>query len=217
MKKVVTVILIFLFFYSLSYCQNSDKSLIFDEYSISLNRTTAFFDDNTLNRMGFGLGTYFNFRPEKKFNLKIGFEYNYTSQEKIRIYEKPNTYYNNVKFNMGYISFPFLFRLNFGSDKKIFIELGVFADVFLHGKESGEYQDFGTSTTTEFSNKMRRFSDNYGWSLGIGAKLPFPVKNHKLIIKADYKLGLNSYEYYRYYEMYNWYYRISFGLIREHK
>ncbi len=208
MEKIFLLIIFFSFYFYL-FSQESKKPFVLNEYSTNINRTT-FNDDNTLNHFGFGLGTYINFLKKEYYNFVFGFEYNYTSQEKITIYQKPLSYLKNVKYNTGNISFPLLFKLYLGSENKLFFESSIFADIFMHGNASGYYQEFG-SLPADFSKRIN-FLNNYGAPFGIGTIQPIPIKNHKLIIKLDYKRGLNA-TYFSYEEINNMYIRFFVGLI----
>lgn len=192
-----------------------DSSILFDEILISINRTNLQ-DENTKDRIGFGLGVYHTFIPEKRLNLIFGFEFNRTSQYKKSMYEGHFASSSNLIYNINSISIPLKGRLNLGKKSKIFFEAGGFVDLNIGAKRKGLMHIYGPGQNNqinfseyEINERVNVNSLNYGFSFGIGTKIPF-WKNG-IIIRTDYKFGLNTlYSYMN--NIYNRYIRLMIGI-----
>lgn len=159
------------------------------EIFISSNYT-AVQDDNSQNRFGYGFSIYKAYPINENSGLVTGLEIN-----RIIFYKKvlridSESFFTKTTYRLSNLSIPVLVRRHF---KNFFIEPGVFFEINLGGNKSGNY--IGTfkseipSTYSYFLNS-ESFPVNYGPQLGLG--ITFPVRNHRLTIKGDYKHGLRK-------------------------
>lgn len=183
MKSIIALLFSALFVSQL-YSQR-DGSFFFNEFSASVNYTELK-DNNTDNRFGFGVGAYRSTLSERMFNVVFGFEFNRTSQFKNGIVYGHFAYLTDVVINTSSISIPLLTRVNIGHKTKFFFEGGIFLDIVTSG--------------------LGRI--NFGPSYGVGVKIP--MSKHELIIKWDYKYGLNYWDY-GYEAITNRYVRLQLG------
>lgn len=189
-----------------------EVDLFFNEFTGSVNFTTVS-NSNTSNAIGGGLGVYRVWRNDKIVNIVHGFEYNYSSQTKAKVYEGSQwAYYENVKYNMHNISIPVMARFTFGERTKLFAEAGMFMEFGLGSKRVGDYRTNdadGDELVVPIKEEANIKYFNYGPSLGFGTRIP--VKGVDLLIKLDYKFGIP--DLYKYDEnIYNRYLRFSFGV-----
>lgn len=208
MKYCILIISLIFFFGKVSNGQNSAK-FIFNEFQISLNRTTLQ-NDNTEDRYGFGLGVYHSFLSDKRINILFGFEYNRTSQFKKTMDEGHFQNATDLTYNLNYLSVPVGFRFNIGSETKLFLETGGYADFLINANRTGTmytylpYED--TETETEIDEKVK-LSNSIGLSFGLGVRIP--ISKFELIVKPDYKFGINKLDSEN---ILNRYFRINIGL-----
>jgi hypothetical protein len=195
------------------YAQDVNE-LFFDEASISFNRTNLA-DDNTENRNGFGLGLYHSFFAKSMVNLTFGVEYNRTSQFKRSMYEGHYASATDLTYHLNMASFPLGVRLNIGKKIRFFIEAGGYADLMLKSTREGMmhtyfpdendqivYKDYPIDEKAKLSSVMGVYS-------GFGIRIP--VSSFELVIKGDYKLGLQ--DLYSYMDtVNNTYWRIAAGV-----
>jgi outer membrane protein assembly factor BamA len=171
------------------------REWFFDEINISLNRTNLK-NDNTDDRNGFGLGVARSFMSGKRFNILFGMEYNRTSQFKKSIYEGHFTSSKDVTFTLNCISVPFGFRYNFGNKLKVFIDSGIFTDIMINSNRKGTKNSFYSVNSLPPAYHETQFNENAGLqtsagiSFGIGTKIP--IGKYELIIRPDYKFGVNE-------------------------
>ncbi|MBI2280067.1 MAG: hypothetical protein HYU68_05195 [Bacteroidetes bacterium] len=188
-----------------------NKPFPFNEFSVSINRTNLK-DDNTENKIGFGIGTYHTFLSEKKINLKIGIEYNRTSQLKKYVYESHFANSSDVYYYINSISIPFTTKINFGNKAKLLIETGLFTDLNIGAKRKGtmhSYLPYLKYTESKFEENTQISAINYGFSVGIGINVP--LFKYRLTIKPEYKYGVHElYDYGT--SIFNKYYRIILGI-----
>ncbi len=196
--------------------KQADSSIFFNEFCVSANYTNLS-DDNTVNGFGFGLGAYRSFFTEKMVDLTIGLEFNHTSQTKKSMYEGHFTSSTNVTYNLNNISIPLAIRITVGKNIKTFIDPGIFIDANVYANRKGIMHAYTFNQNNQpelqefsFKEKVTGIDDlNYGPSLGIGLKIP--CNHHELIIRTDYKMGLNKlYDYHN--SIYNEYFRLSIGV-----
>lgn len=186
----------------------------FDEASISFNRTNLV-DDNTENRNGFGLGVYHSFFADKMVNLIFGIEYNRTNQFKKSMYEGHYATATDMTYHLNMASFPLGGRLNFGKKIKVFIEAGGYADLMLKSTRTGFMHTYFPDENGQIVYKTypidekAKLSSVMGVYSGLGLRIP--VSSFELVIKGDYKLGLQ--DLYTYMDsITNIYWRISIGV-----
>lgn len=207
-------IVIGLLFLVLKVSNGQDSNdFFFDEFQISLNRTNLQ-NDNTEDRYGFGLGVYHSFMPERKINFIFGLEYNNTSQFKKSMYEGHFAHATNLTYSINCFSVPVGFRLNIGSNTKVLFETGGFTDLIFNSSRIGTMHTYLPDennqinyTEAEIDQKVR-MSNNIGLYVGLGVQ--FPIFKHVLIVKPDYKFGINKLYSYQD-DIYNRYFRINIG------
>lgn len=210
MKHLLIIISLLLCLSKVSVGQEA-KDFFVDEFQISLNRTLLQ-DNNTEDRFGFGLGAYHVFLPEKKVNIVFGLEYNRTSQFIKRMYEGRFAHSTDLTYNINCISVPIAPRFNIGS--KLFVDIGGFADLLISANRSGTMHTYLPDsiqvvyTTKEFKEKAR-LSNCFGVFAGIGVRIP--ISKFELIIKPEYKFGINKLYSYQD-DIYNRYFKINLGL-----
>lgn len=196
-----------------SYGQDS-IDFFFKEFNVSVNRTTLQ-GANSENRYGFGLGAYHSLLPDKKINIVFGFEYNRTSQYIKFMYEGHFAHATDLTYNINCFSVPLGFRLNIGSKKRLFVETGGYVDLMINSNRVGTMHTYSPDennqinyTKTEIDEKVQ-LSNAVGLYVGLGVLIP--ISKIKLIIKPDYKFGIN--ELYSYQDViFNRYFRINIGI-----
>ena len=210
MKYSLIIIGMICFMSRVSHGQDT-KDLFFEEFYLSANRTIVN-NLNTDDRFGFGLGAYHSFREDKKLDLIFGLEYNRTSQYKKSIYEGHFANSTDLTYNINCFSIPFGLRLNTGSRNLFYIETGGFADFVRSSNRTGTMHEYYPDennqiiyTETEIDENVR-LSDCVGFYMGIGVRIP--ISKFELIVKPDYKFGIN--ELYSYQDdIFNRYFRIN--------
>lgn len=213
MKKSF-LILTLVFLTTLTFSQEN-KTFPFNEFSISINRTNLE-DDNTENKIGFGIGTYHTFLKEKKINLRIGIEYNRTSQLKKYFYEGRFAKSSDLYYYINSLSIPFTTKINFGHKAKLFLETGLFTDLNIGSKRKGTMHSYLPNANNQLEYKEFEFEENaqisainYGFSIGIGINVP--LFKYRLTIKPEYKYGAHKlYDYGS--QIFNRYYRVILGI-----
>ena len=210
MKYYLIIIGLFFFVIKKSNGQNSNN-LFFDEFQISLNKTNLQ-NDNTEDKYGFGFGAYHLFIPDKRINLLLGLEFNRTSQLKKIMYEGHFAHATDLTYNINCFSIPVGFRLNFGSKMKAFFETGGFVDLNINSNRKGIMHSYFPDennlinyTETEIDEKVE-LSNTIGLYIGFGILIP--ILKYELIVKPDYKFGVNKlYSYQN--DIFNRYFRIN--------
>jgi hypothetical protein len=171
------------------------RDWFFDEINISVNRTNLK-NNNTDDRNGFGLGVARSFMSEKRFNILFGMEYNRTSQFKKSIYEGHFKSSKDVTFTLNCISVPFGVRYCFGNKLKVFVDSGIFTDIMIQSNQKGTRQNYYYDNTQHLVYKETPFNEkaqlqtSAGISFGIGTRIP--IGKNELIIRPDYKFGVNE-------------------------
>lgn len=198
-----------------TYGQKATDNFIFNEFNISLNKTTLPTGDFE-QQLGFGIGAFHSIMNQKKVNFILGLEYNLNRQFLNNTYEGHFANATNVQYTIHNMSIPFNLRYNIGKNIRVFIELGGFLDLIVNSKRKGVMHTYfpgenNTIVYNEFTFKenAKITSPNFGICGGIGIKIP--VKMRELIIKTDYKFGmreLNSAGT----DFYIRYFRISIGI-----
>jgi len=197
MKNLVLVLL-FVFAGTLVYGQK-DSTFFFDEFAVSANVSHTGTGSNN-SRVGFGLGMYHNFLKGKPVQLLFGMEYNYTGQFIKNVYGGHYSSKTDVTYRISSISLPaFFVRGYVGKRVKVFAEAGFFFDLILGASEKGNYWFFippknnqgePVEKTGSFHDKANIANTDYGFSAGIGIKIP--LHKHFLLFKTDYKLGMRD-------------------------
>jgi len=191
----IKLFLLMILFPLLSNGQKS-KPFFFDECNISINKTILK-DENTSDKIGFGIGMYRNFMADKKVNILFGFEFNQSNQLKKNMYEGHYAYSTNVTYSINSLSIPLAARLNVGKKIKFFIEAGGCIDLNISSKKAGVMHSMipisnnqRENIDIEFNGKANLSGLNYGPSAGIGFRIPFA--KHEMIVKMNYKYGMNE-------------------------
>jgi hypothetical protein len=193
----------------------SKIDLFFNEFYVSINKSNVH-DDNTDDRYGFGLGVDRSFRRDKKMNFIFGWEYNRVSQFKKYEYTGHFSHNTDITYNTNYLSFPLGLRLNFGIRPKIILEAGGFADLSAGGKCFGTSHSYMPDENdkviyrdSQFESRCR-LPSSVGLYYGIGTIIP--ISTVALIVKGEYKTGLNAKTGFTYEEFSNKYLRLLIGL-----
>ena len=175
-----------------------DKNPVISEILISVNKTMVS-DYNTEDRWGFGLGVSHAFLPAKVLNVMFGAEYNHVRQFKYTAFSGRMFHIYDLTYMVNSISIPLGVRINAGKNAKVFIETGGFTDISVHSRRKGTQEDYHIVPneiyeiiTTSFNNKIG-LKPSVG--LYIGAGLRIAIFRYELIIKSDYKHGLNNMDF----------------------
>jgi len=174
------------------------RTAIFDEISISVNRTLLK-SVGTNNRIGVGFEATHTFFPESRLNLMLGVGNNYTGLYKSMFITSRFSHYSNATFHIIALSTPLGLRLNIGSKRKVFLESGAFTDIVLFSKVKGiKTVSVPSGNTISFTKKevFQRVGLSSYWGLYLGIGLRVPLFGYDFIIKPEYKLGaspLHSY------------------------
>ncbi len=176
--------------------QGKDSTFFFDTFAASVNMTYVR-GGQVDSRAGFGLGLYRTMLPQKRVNLLLGLEYNYTSRFTGRLFKGKYSKAYDVTYSVSSISMPITVRGNVGKQVKFFLEAGVYFEVNIGGREKGTIITYFYPSDengkvyfkeTQYNEKDDVSSINYGFSAGIGISIP--LGKHYLIIKPDYKFGM---------------------------
>lgn len=213
MKQLFLVLGLTIILSKVSWGQNV-QSLFFDEFAVSANRSVNP-DQNAKDCYGFGLGAYHSFRPDKKLNIITGIEYNRTSQFFESMYEGHFAHATDLTYTINCFSIPAGLRINFGTNLKVFIESGAFADLVFNSNRTGTMITYLPDDNNQMSyseqkiDQKVKLSDSFGFYLGLGIRIP--VSKFEVIVKPDYKFGIN--ELYSYQEaIFSRYFRLNIGL-----
>lgn len=187
-------IFLFILFFLIAnegYSQETNK-IILSEFTTSINSSDVI-DDNTENRIGYGMGIFHAFEPSKNINLLLGFEFNHLSQFKYYLYDGHLASVNDITYNFNVLSFRFFPRFQFGARTKVFIEIGPQIDFGLYSKYQGTLEYLNTSSYM-FETQKQSGSILYGANPyacgGIGISRKFSL--FSIFIKSEYKLGLTK-------------------------
>lgn len=197
------LILIFCFtlFSSISYTQIDSNKCFFNEFSASINRTDLM-NNNTENRIGFGIGAYRSFMPEKFISIIFGFEFNRANQFKKSLYEHHFANSRDITYHFNSLSIPLNSRINFGRRIKLFIETGIYFDLYISKTRDGVMYTYEINQQNQIEYKVFNFKSdaknisnfNYGPSIGMG--LMIPLSKYKINLRVEYKSGLRTlYDY----------------------
>lgn len=213
-----TTLLTCLFYKSVSG-QESGKGFFedfFNEFSVSLNRTDLR-DDNSGNGFGFGIGTYYTYRRDRKLNILLGFEYNRTSLHKKYIDKGRFAHLTDVSYKINNLSIQPCLRFNIGSKTKIFIEAGGFTDIVLKSRYKGTLHSSEVVNNQLISSVYKTdgkaaLPSSAGIYFGLGVRIP--MSGFELVIKPDYKMGLTNWspDYYYQYGILSRYFRLNLGV-----
>jgi hypothetical protein len=181
-----------------SVCFSND--IFFSDISLSVNRTN--FNNNYIeNKYGFGIGFFRTFRNEYSLNPLVGLEFNYT-----RFFVKNDEFghfFNttNVTYNYDFISIPIGIRYNLGQKIKIFLESGVYLDLNIYSNKKGTIESYVPDDVNHIVNynksnfnKSANYSSFFGYYIGFGISIP--ISNIRILIKPEYKIGINKGLYY---------------------
>jgi len=188
--KIFLIILFFLIVHD-GYSQET-KKIILSEFTSSINSSDVI-DDNTKNRIGYGIGIFHAFEPSKNINLLLGLEFNHLSQFKYYMYDGHLASVNDITYNFNVLSFRFFPRFQLGERTKVFIEIGPQIDFGLYSNYHGTHKYLITSSY-QFETQKESGSILYGANPyacgGIGISRKFSL--FSIFIKSEYKIGLTK-------------------------
>jgi len=171
------------------------RKFFLDEFTFSINKTIVE-DYNTENGWGFGFGVFHSFFPDKSSNLLLGIEFNQVKQYKKTAFSGRMFSLSDLTYISRCISIPLGCRFNIGINTKLFFEPGGFVDIPIisHRKGTHTYlhiipNEVYEEITTELDQKIG-LVPSVGYYLGIGIRFPF--SGVEMIIKTDYKHGINN-------------------------
>ena len=192
-------------------------SFLFNEFSISLNRTNVSASGGE-NRLGCGAGMYRSFVLVGQLDFVFGMEYNYTSLFVKEIFYGQAGYEKDMAFRIHTASFPLDLRFSMGKRTKFFIESGIFLDIPVASQKKGDKRvskipspsyPWIPWTIVKVKERAVISEINCGPSFGMGIRIP--MKRLEWIVKADYKMGLNTLHT-NGYDFHHHYYRLSVGM-----
>lgn len=160
MKKAIIFLIITMISIA-SYAQ-SDSSFLIDDIRFSLNLSSSESGDIG-NQLGFGIGVYHTFSPEKKFNTILGVEFNRNNQVISYMHEEDNSYATDVKFHTSALSLLAVSRYSIGRRTKVFVEAGVFLEYVRSLGRSGTMHSPKDSLGVEFRDGSRRKYYTFGF------------------------------------------------------
>lgn len=177
----------FILIQSICYSQNNSDEV----YSIKKNYEIFFSGNysvlNTKN-IGFGAGGNLILSRDKKLNVLIGLSYIYNSQE-FSYFAGGHSVISNPVDNGEFLAKTYYLsiapiNLRYYISKKInlFLSFGIYGDILL-GKSVKQLPELKESSY-ELDNI------NYGSFAGVGYK--FPLKNHNLFLRTEYKSSFND-------------------------
>lgn len=191
-----------------------------NEISLSFTRTMLF-DNNTVNKSGFGFGFQHIDQVTRRFSFTFGLEFMNTNQLKKEIFDivtHTNTviaYSKNVTYNIYNFSFPYTWRYSIGQQNRFFIEGGLFIDLNTSRRHGTMYiwsednDPDGEWIGYQFKDKGWLSGMNCGPIAGLGFHYQFDKTD--LLIKAHYKHGVYELSTFRN-EFRNSYMQISIGI-----
>jgi hypothetical protein len=171
------------------------RKFFLDEFTFSINKTIVE-DYNTENGLGFGFGVFHSFFPNNIANLVLGIEFNRLKQYKNYAFSGHMFDISDLTYISNCISIPIGSRFNIGKKTKFLIENGGFVDIPIssHRKGTMTYyhivpnEEYNVITTT--IDQKVGLIPSVGFYLGIGIRFPFSCV--EMIIKTDYKHGINN-------------------------
>ena len=194
MKRLVLFFTALLFAVSLfgQEEEKTKKSLFFNEFGLSVNRTNVS-SSGSENRFGGGAGVYHSFMLGKHFDLVVGLEYNYISlfTDKIKL---GADYYHDVTFQIHTFSSPLALRFSIGKRVKYFLDAGVFLGALVANEKGKEINPHPTPENPQnlLPTSGIEIGVHCGPSFGTGIKIP--MKQIEWIVKADYNIELKTLE-----------------------
>lgn len=202
----------FLLIAVLLHCQETGP-LYSGECYVSANRNFLVNSDIPA-RYGFGAAYLIVMRQDKIVNITSGLEFNYTEQFKDHIYGGRYGNYDDVTYKINFVTLPLALRINFGKEKRFFVEPGFFGDFVISSKMEGSqtvysYDEGNFSSHTFEISREANLSSTFGLSFGLGFRRP--VKNVALILRPDIKVSINPlYDYHD--TITNHYVRLNIGI-----
>ena len=166
------------------------KSLFFNEFSLSVNRTNVS-SSGIENRFGGGAGVYHSFVLGQHFDLVLGLEYNYISLfADDGIKWSPRYYYDEIQIHT--FSPPFTLRFSIGKNVKYFLDAGVFLGVLVANEKGKAINPHPTPENPQnlLPTQQTEIGVHFGSSFGTGIKIP--MKQIEWIVKADYNIELKT-------------------------
>lgn len=187
------------------YAQEKTKKFFFNELHLSVNRTDVA-NDNTENRLGYGVALHREGKKGAYLSKVFGIEYNKTSQfYDLGDVDKSTTLYN-VEYDYHALTFLGMLRFTYGQKLKLVAHTGIYGDLGLSANYEGETIDLETVKGNTVSSSL-----NFGPIFGLG--VVFPFRNYEFMLNYSYRLGLRNLKAGR--DRYlNKYFNFSFGIRR---
>ncbi len=213
---LLLLLIVKILFAQREYLIEKKNSILFNEFSISVNRTDlGKYSSN--NKTGFGFSTLFTARSAKRINILFGIEYNNTKYYANLIGISHFSYVSDATYSINTLSIPFFLRTNFGKKIKLFVELGGFLDFNLFCSSRGVEHTYYPNNNNQIKYSERNYyavsssvtGFNFGPSLGVGINIP--ISKYSFILKTDYKLGIRELFIERT-SLYNQYIRLIIGV-----
>jgi hypothetical protein len=126
----------------------------------------------------------------------LGLEFNQVKQFKYLAFSGRMFDYEDLTYTFNGISIPLGLRFNIGNKAKLFIEPGGFVDISISSRQKGTHnylhivpnQEYEVITTT--FDRKEKFAPSVGVYFGFGMRIP--LSSFEMIIKYDYKHGINN-------------------------
>jgi hypothetical protein len=212
MKKLITILMLMIIPFFV-FGQDKKVQTFSYEFNVSINKTIIIAND-AIGKFGFGAGVHIIARSDKKFNYVMGVVYNMTKKFEEEIYYSRWNYDTDVFSTMHYLSIPLKFRYNFGSNIIVFVELGLFFDIPLYCLAEGvshTIYPLGGYEVSEYKSKRSDITSYFGIVGGVGIRIP--VGRYQIVIKPDYKFGMNKSYFSQSSMSFNSYTRLNFGFV----
>ncbi len=171
-----STLLLSLLFGTICFGQKEEK-FPFNEFFVNVNSTFVA-DDNTENRMGFGIGAYHISRKEGVARLLAGIEFNQTRQNKKWLYDGRWSHDEDIDFTFYGVTIPAGMRIQVGNKAQFLCDFGGSFDIILSSRKQGTSHSNALSEDNTFEHHVNEFDDNsvggllFGFWGGIGVKIP---------------------------------------------
>jgi hypothetical protein len=177
-----------LLFISTNYLSQINRQYFLNEYSFCVNHSIY---NQKINTFGYGFGGYFIHDDTRNHCIISGLEFNYSKQ--VQAYEFTGGHDTGMNNNHDFllsiksISIPILFRIKFGTKKKLITDTGIFFEKIHSSKKILDLSPSENSALYTFSSGMNIYPFNMGVVLGFGVLYSF--KTYDLILKPELKFG----------------------------
>jgi len=191
MKKNFLVILILIFFFTISVAQNNNEKGIKLAYTSSYLHHSNI-DNFTERRAGFNIALYHSLHTYRYISLLIQIEYNQKGfVEKLVEKNSHGEFVKNVeaRTRLDYVSMPFFFKLNFpNSIISPYLLTGLRID-YLFYRANGIYNFSTINIQSAIADDIDNFV--FGYSIGGGLYL-FNIDKYKTFLEFRYNLDFTN-------------------------